>query len=150
MNRSVLLTKRGQTLVEFALILPVFIFLVVVIFDFGRLIYYYNAIHNAAREGARFGVINPNNSGGMKSAVATYAISLGIQPADVPEPTVQASTPVSSSGTYSVKVTVDYCFKPITPIVKFIIQNTDCTCGCSNLLLSSSAEMRTETKPESP
>jgi hypothetical protein len=33
--------QKAQTLVEFSLILPAFIFLVVVIFDFGRAVYYY-------------------------------------------------------------------------------------------------------------
>ncbi len=44
--------KHGQSLVEFAILLPVFLLIVVVIFDLGRAVYYYSVIFNAAREGA--------------------------------------------------------------------------------------------------
>ena len=37
-------------MIEFALVIPVFMLLAVVIFDLGRAIYYYSTIHNAARE----------------------------------------------------------------------------------------------------
>ncbi len=44
---------RGQSLVEFALILPIFVLIVVGIFDLGRAFFAYIAIANAAREGVR-------------------------------------------------------------------------------------------------
>ena len=52
-NRS---SRQGQTLVEFALLIPVFLLIVVVVFDLGRAVYYYSTISNAAREATRFGV----------------------------------------------------------------------------------------------
>src|SRR6185312_16248181 len=51
-------SRRGQALVEFALVLPIFILLLVGIFDFGRAIYAYNTISNAAREAVRVGVVD--------------------------------------------------------------------------------------------
>lgn len=45
--------SRGQSLVEFALILPLFVLLLVGVFDIGRAFFAYIAISNAAREGAR-------------------------------------------------------------------------------------------------
>lgn len=50
--------SRGQTLAEFALVLPVLIVMLMGIFDLGRAIFAYNAITNAAREGARLGIVN--------------------------------------------------------------------------------------------
>jgi hypothetical protein len=50
--------RHGQTLVEFALILPIFILLLVGIFDFGRAIYAYNTISNASREAVRVGIVD--------------------------------------------------------------------------------------------
>ena len=44
-------TRRGQALVEFALVLPIFILLLVAIFDLGRAVFAYNTLTNAAREG---------------------------------------------------------------------------------------------------
>ena len=53
-------SRRGQALVEFALVLPIFILLLVGIFDFGRAIYAYNTISNAAREAVRVGIVDQN------------------------------------------------------------------------------------------
>src|SRR5688500_18998646 len=49
---------RGQALVEFALVLPLFILMLVGVFDFGRIIWARNALENAAREGARFAIVH--------------------------------------------------------------------------------------------
>jgi len=45
--------KKGQSLVEFALVLPLFVLLIVGVFDLGRAFFAYIAISNAAREGTR-------------------------------------------------------------------------------------------------
>jgi len=50
-------TQAGQEVVEFALILPVLILLLLGIIEFGVLMYSYNSIAHATREGARVGVI---------------------------------------------------------------------------------------------
>lgn len=47
--------ERGQAVVEFALILPLMILLVLIAIDFGRLFYTYVGMTNAAREGAAYG-----------------------------------------------------------------------------------------------
>jgi PKD repeat protein len=51
--------SRGQALVEFALVLPIFVLFVVIAVDFGRLFYSYIQITNAAREGANFAAGRP-------------------------------------------------------------------------------------------
>src|SRR5690242_4206047 len=45
----------GQSMVEFALILPVMLLLVAAAVDLGRLFFGYVAVENAAKEGALFG-----------------------------------------------------------------------------------------------
>lgn len=52
--------SRGQALVEFALVLPLLILVLVGIFDFGRAIYAFNTISNAAREAVRIGIVDQN------------------------------------------------------------------------------------------
>jgi Flp pilus assembly protein TadG len=150
MKKRVHSHQRGQTLVEFALILPAFLLLAVVIFDFGRAVYYYSTIHNAAREGARYGIVHPNDTDGIKAAVVNYAIGLGITQDNVPDPIISLSEQVGGNKTYAVTVTVNYCFVPVTPlVVDFLPAQTDAPCGCNkHLLLSSEAVMRTETKPD--
>jgi Flp pilus assembly protein TadG len=51
------LGDSGQALVEFALVAPILLLLVLGIVDFGRAFYTYHVMVDAAREGARVGVI---------------------------------------------------------------------------------------------
>ncbi len=48
---------HGQTLVEFALVLPIFLLLVFAVIDGGRYIFLSSTLSNAAREGARLGSV---------------------------------------------------------------------------------------------
>lgn len=50
---------RGQALVEFALVLIPFLLILMAIFDFGRAIYVYNGVSQAAREVARTASVHP-------------------------------------------------------------------------------------------
>jgi hypothetical protein len=54
---------RGQALVEFAIILPVFILLLVGIFDLGRVVWANNSLATAAREAARFAMVHGGTDG---------------------------------------------------------------------------------------
>lgn len=45
--------EHGQSLVEFALLIPVLLIFVVAVIDFGKALFTYQVITNAAREGAR-------------------------------------------------------------------------------------------------
>jgi hypothetical protein len=49
---------RGQALVEFALVIPIFLLVMVALFDLGRAVFAYNTLTNAAREGARLAIVN--------------------------------------------------------------------------------------------
>ena len=49
--------RRGQTLVEFALVFPIFILLLFAVIDGGRYIFLSSTLSNAAREGARLGSV---------------------------------------------------------------------------------------------
>ena len=66
----------GQSLIEFALTMPLLLLLVMGVFDLGRSIYYYSAVHNAAREGARFGAVNHCDIAGIKNQ-AEHMAGLG-------------------------------------------------------------------------
>lgn len=60
MNRLRRRRDRGQALVEFALALIPFLLLLMAVFDFGRAIYIYNGVSQAAREVARTASVWPN------------------------------------------------------------------------------------------
>ena len=46
-------SERGQSLVEFTMILPILLILLFALVDFGRAFYTWMLVTNAAREGAR-------------------------------------------------------------------------------------------------
>ena len=50
----------GQSLVEFALLLPLLMVLVMGLFEIGRAVFYYSALNNAAREGTRVAIVQPD------------------------------------------------------------------------------------------
>src|SRR5262245_11395129 len=55
--------SRGQAMVEFALVAPLFFFLLFSLIEFGRAIYYIQMLNNAAREGARYAIVHGAESG---------------------------------------------------------------------------------------
>jgi PKD repeat protein len=60
-NRRATRRMRGQSVVEFALILPVLLFLLLITLDFGRLFMSYISLTNTTRVAANFGSVSPNS-----------------------------------------------------------------------------------------
>jgi TadE-like protein len=54
--------SRGQALVEFALVAPVFFLLLFAIIEGGRFVFFYEVLNNATREGARYAIIHGDNA----------------------------------------------------------------------------------------
>jgi Flp pilus assembly protein TadG len=50
--------SRGQSLVEFALVFPIIILLIMAFAEIGRAVFAFNTIANAARQGARVAAVN--------------------------------------------------------------------------------------------
>jgi len=53
--------EKGQSLVEFAILLPVLLLLLMGILEFGLMLNSYLTINNSAREGARLGIVAGSN-----------------------------------------------------------------------------------------
>jgi Flp pilus assembly protein TadG len=85
--------SRGQALVEFALILPIFVLLLVGILDFGRAVFAFNTLNNAAREGGRVAIVDQTAAHITEHAAARTAF-LDVPPSDV---TVDYRDPGSSN-----------------------------------------------------
>ncbi len=133
--------RRGQSLVEFALILPIFILLLVGLFDFGRAIYGYNTISNAAREAARVAIVNQTTSE-IKAEAVKQSVSLNIPSSQV---TVTYANRDLSSGAPCnttpiqngciAQVTIVYQYRAATPLIGNLV---------GDLNLSSTARMPVE------
>ena len=71
----------GQGLAEFALVFPVFVLLVLGVFDIGRAVFAYNTLTNAAREAARFGMVNQDEAL-IADRAQSIAVGIAIDTAD--------------------------------------------------------------------
>ena len=129
--------EKGQALVEFALLFPIFLLLLFAIVDFGMGFYSWITVTNAAREGARLGVV---------MATSQQIEDRVYQTADLPNESTRMTVTVTNAQGQpgeSVVVKVDYDYDLITPlagIVSFVSGNV---LG-PTLTLSSTAEMRLE------
>lgn len=116
---------HGQSLVEFALILPILLLILVVLFDLGRAVYYFSVIHNAAREGARYGIIDNTpgigcttpDTAGIEAAVLARAVGLNVDDLTI------SSECVGSI----IRVTVAYQFTPVTPLASSFLDGGSIT-----------------------
>jgi len=64
----------GQTMVEMAFALPIFLLLVMGIFEFGRLVFMNNAVYSASREGARYAAATDTTTSGTPRYIDCAAI----------------------------------------------------------------------------
>ena len=139
----------GQSLVEFALILPIMMLFLMVIFDLGRAAYYYSAIHNAAREGARYGAVrwyDADRSIKTREAVERLTAGLNATALNVSSILVDLDAAEDSNGDGNnsndpdaLRVTVSYNFQTATPILAQLMGS-----GTNSITLSSQATMHTE------
>lgn len=128
-------SHRGQALVEFAFVAPIFFLLLFGIIDFGRYVYYVQILNNAAREGARYAIVHGSDSfqpvgptqddATVAGIVRTYAVgvigsgavlSIHSYWADPPVPPNPPNVPSNNRGS-KVRVTVTYDFHSLIPIV---------------------------------
>jgi hypothetical protein len=113
-HRTVHPEASGQTLVEFALVLGVFILVTVGLLDGLRVIFYYSQIQEAAREGARWGAVQVARaitSDGSQTVGGTFAVQ-GNEPGTYCDPAPSASCTYSLRSSLVVSST-----NPITPTI---------------------------------
>jgi Flp pilus assembly protein TadG len=137
--KKILKSEKGQHLVEFALILPLLLLMLLGIIEFGGAVFSYNTIANAAREVARYGVIHPN-----QSEINTYINdNLGRWTQGIHEDEMNVISTVRQTNILgTVNVTVTYQYKLISgPLIQAIG-------GEPILELRTTSTMNTETFPD--
>lgn len=115
--------RRGQSMVEFALILPLLILLLFGILDLGRAVYAYSTINNAAREGARWAIVDQTVAD-IRTEAANQGVGLGITPGAIEVTFVNntdgsACTSVGQVAVLqcSANVRVPYQYQAVTPVL---------------------------------
>ncbi len=100
--------STGQSLVEFALTLPLVLLLVFTFLDLGRAVYYKSVLNNAVREGARYASVRKEVT---SEEVVDYMDSYSVaEQFSYPNPAF------TYDGDY-VTVSASYEFSPITPFL---------------------------------
>ena len=123
---------------EFALVLPLFLVIVLATVDFGWALRAYITLTNSAREGARVGVIATNVDATIRST--TISSSGGLMPdVDTSENYITISPTPSRTSGGSVTVGVHYTYHYITPFGSLLNLLTG-----SALAISTSTTMRVE------
>lgn len=114
------------------MVIPIFVLLLVGLFDIGRAVWNYNTVANAAREAARVAVVNQDEAA-IRGAAKTAGVALGLDDADITlDPCADQECPYS--------VTVAYDYEPVTPLIGSLI----------NLTLTSTAVMPLEYENPGP
>lgn len=123
-------SRSGQSLVEFALILPFLLLIILGTFDLGRAVYSQTVISNAAREGARYGIIPGRTTDQIKDAAIATAIGVTLERSHI--------AVAINGGAETITVNISYPLAPLTPMIGVFFGPS------GNLTLTSSATMKTE------
>jgi hypothetical protein len=129
-------TARGQSMAEFALVLPVMLLIILIGLDFGRAFMALVELNNTVRVAANFAAQNPDawnisNPNAAQQAQYQQLIAnewAGIdctRPAPVPAPAFPGGNGIGQPA----KVTITCRFHPITPFISDILGNSVAVTG---------------------
>jgi Flp pilus assembly protein TadG len=149
--------EAAQSLVEFSMMLPVFLILLFGVFDFGMGLRAYISIAQATREGARFasvgnpaGTFTAGGSGECNGSTKTTTVGKvcstmgGLNLTNVSS--VSVTYPTGNSPGRSVRVTAQYDYQYITPLRRLV---TFFSAGIpSAISVNSTADMRLDSASE--
>ena len=114
------LNERGAVAAEFALLLPLLLIILFGIIDFGMMMYSREIVTNAAREGARAGIVQgpPKRTGGeILAIVDNYLTGTGVNPADVNFTTAGAGP----TNPYTLTVGGTYNYNFLVPVIPVLV-----------------------------
>lgn len=134
---------RGQALVEFSLVIPIFLVLMVGVFDLGRAVFAYNTLTNAAREGARLAIVNQHQPSIIERAKKQTAIvelevpnvTVGFYQVGLdgtPDTTRPCTNPIAVG--CLVAVSFEATYRPITPLIGNIVFGNGVTFTAKSIL----------------
>ena len=115
-------SERGVELIEFAISLPVLLFVLAGIIDFGFLFQRYEVVTNAAREGARLKSLPAiSTTADIQARVSAYLTDAGLNPGLATTSVNAVAIPINPAGTVTasgnqVVVQYPYQFRVLSPI----------------------------------
>ncbi|CAN5619267.1 hypothetical protein BH23CHL8_BH23CHL8_21180 [soil metagenome] len=133
---SVRHAEGGQSVVEFALALPLIVMLMLGLFDAGRVVIGYTTLTNAARAAARVAVVNQSDDETcttvrtFKCAASDQAVALGIAPTSVADAVIKGSD-CALLGGCTVTVTLSHSIDLVTPLIGALMGPFNLTASAS-------------------
>ena len=138
--------KSGQETLELALVVPFFFVMLFALFEFGRGLVEYTSMSNAAREGARIGIVPSKTVTDITNATRNATITVGTLPA-VTVTAFRSGTaladPMTRTSGDTVQVQVTHTFVPIFFVAHGYIPDVIGGLGVS-IPMGSTAKMRVE------
>lgn len=119
--------NSGQSLVEFALIFPLALLLIIGFFDLGRGVFYYSSLSNAVREATRYAVVNKGvidaAKGGDYNALQDKVLEYGFALQGTNNPLTKSDILITFPTDKTISIEATFTFKPITPLLADILGN---------------------------
>jgi Flp pilus assembly protein TadG len=138
-------SERGAEIIEFALVTPIFALLIAAMFDFGFLFRNWELMSNAAREGARVGILPSYACDGsttdIQARVEAYMAASGVSDTDSFDVSMSNAAVTTAAGTFNACVVTIQMFQPL-PNLGVIGALFDSS--FTSVSLKSQAVMRTE------
>ena len=119
-------SERGAELIEFALVFPLLLLVMLGIVDFGLMFQRYEVLTNATREGARLAVLPNYTTPDVKMRVCAYLNTGGVPTTGCNDPTnpvinvVDTTVAITGGGTVNVKsvqLTYTHNYMFVGPII---------------------------------
>lgn len=110
--RTVQRSQKGQSIVEFALLLPVLLIILLGLLDLGRVWYAMVTVNDCAGEGALYAAIRPNDIDGIRARAASASSGL----VQVNPEAVRVEMPSPLTPGAPVTVTVPYTMTFVNPL----------------------------------
>jgi len=115
--------RRGATLVEFALVAPLLFLIILGMLEFGRMVMVEQFLTNAAREGARRGILEQSTGPDVESVVTDYLADKTIAGATVTV-TPNDLTDIGCGDPVSVSISIPYNQVSWLPAPRFLGEAT--------------------------
>ncbi len=142
--------SRGQTVVEFALILPALVILLLFALDFGRAFLGWVSLNNAARVGANYAAMHPNDwNNGTEYADLMAANVSGINCTQTNAGAAPIFGPNKTPGEL-VRVNLNCSFKILTPVISAVVGGTVNVSSSAAFPISSGCLAACPTGPPAP
>ena len=141
--------RSAQSMVEFALVVPMLFLLILGTIEMGYTLFVYTSVQNAAREGARAAAVRPCPTSNDTAAIqqATIARMPALADTSAIAPVIAYSDPSMADFGTTVTVTINYSFSLLDPLTSSLIPQVTVQAAASRSITTGCASTPTSPPP---